>query len=426
MQTDKKNQLLYNFSSLGVAQVINSLLQLLVIPYVITKIGMENFGVVAVAQVVMYYLGTFTDFGFNQTATRFVSQNRSNAFLLANIFSRVYITKFFLCSAAFVILLLLAFIFPFVRNNFSLYCMAFLFVPGYASQPVWFLQGMERMQYVAIITLLSRVIFVSLVFIFIQTPHDGKLFVFFLGLGNLITGIASSWLVIKQQKLRYIASNTKEVIRELQSGWHVTMSNLSMNVIQYGNIFILRLFTNDLVVGYFNVAERIFFAMKYVLGIFSQAIYPRICQLAANGSLMIKQFFRKTFIPFFLLIMGGCTFVFIFSPFVLKHFMKVDSHDSIFILRMLCVIMPVICLNIPASLALLAFDHRKTYFTIYTSAMLLNILCNCVLAYFFGYEGTLAAIFITEIFIVVGVWLAFNKHFSKGLKDADKAQKNVS
>lgn len=89
--------LLRNFFSLGVAQVAGSLLQLLIIPFVIRKIGIENFGVIAVAQVIMFYLGTLTDYGFNQTATREVSLNRTdNKTLSATFFGYITLN----CSSA--------------------------------------------------------------------------------------------------------------------------------------------------------------------------------------------------------------------------------------------------------------------------------------------------------------------------------------
>jgi hypothetical protein len=78
MQDDKKNKLAHNFFFLGFVQIINVLLQLLVIPYVIKIIGIDGFGVVAVAQVVMLFLSAFTDYGFNQTATKDVSLNRAD------------------------------------------------------------------------------------------------------------------------------------------------------------------------------------------------------------------------------------------------------------------------------------------------------------------------------------------------------------
>ena len=415
MTAIKKNQLLNNFFSLGFVQVISSLLQLLVIPFVIAKIGVANFGVVAVAQVVMYYMGTLTDYGFNQTATREVSLNRANVPVLSSVFFRVFSVKIILCCVAFVIVLLLALSFHIIRENFLLYCMAFMFVPGYASFPSWFLQGMERMQLLALTTLASRVIFVILVFIFIKGPEHSQLFIFFMGIGNLIAGMISIWFVFRIFKLTFARPLWDEVLGEIKRGWPVTVTNLSMNVIQYGNIFILRLFTNNLTAGYFSVAERIFFTMKQMLIIFSQSVYPKVCHLAEYAPGQLKAFFRKVFSPFFILLLCACVIVFIFSPFLLHFFVKKENVHSVFFLRMLCIVLPVISLNIPATLSLLAFDRRKTYFAIYTSAMVLSIISNIILVNFFESSGTIMAIFITEIFITTGVFLAL-QHIKIGGK----------
>lgn len=404
-----KSPLLRNFFSLSFVQGINSLLQLLVIPYVIARIGVANFGVVAVAQVVMYYMATFTDYGFNQTATREVSLNRENIPVLSSVFFRVYAVKIFLCCIAFIILLALSLIFRIVHDHFILYCMAFFFVPGIASQPTWFLQGVERMQIIAFTTLGARIIFVVLVFVFIKGPEQTGLFIFFMGVGNLAAGIVSIFIVYRMFKLSFTRPAPGEISEEIKKGWPVTVTNLSMNIIQYGNLFILRLFTNDLVAGNFSVAERIFFTMKQVLTIFSQSVYPRVCQLAEHAPQQLKAFFRRVFNPFFFLVIAGSILVIVLSPEIIRLFVKENNTHAVFFNRMLCVVFPVICLNIPGTVSLLAFDRRKTYFAIYTTAMALNIAANVILVHFFESSGTIAAIFITEVFITTCVFVAIQR-----------------
>jgi polysaccharide transporter, PST family len=414
MPTASRYHLLTNFFSLGFVQVINSLLQLLVIPFVIARIGVENFGVVAVAQGIMFYLATFADYGFNQTGTREVSINRNDIAAVSAIYFRVLYSKALLCGAAVIIFLLIALVFPFIQRHFLLYCMAFMFVPGQASIPVWFFQGMERMQLLAAVTLFSRLVFVGLVLFFIKGPGDSPLFIFFMGAGNLLAGIISMILASHLFRLVYKKVTWPEIVSSLKGGWPITATNLSMNIIQYGNIFILRLFTNDLVAGYYGVAEKIYFAIKQVLVIFSQAVYPKVCQLAEAGTRQILLFFKRIFIPFFLLIIMGSIAVAIMSPFILQIFMKDNNAEAVFILRMFCIILPVICLNIPGTLSLLALDRKKSYFTIYTSAVLLSIVANIVLAKLYQVTGTIAAIFITEIYITVGVSLALRRFAGKG------------
>ena len=88
-----RNKLFLNLFSLGAVQVISSLVQLIVIPHVIGKIGVDGYGAVAVAQVVMIFLAVITDYSFNQTATRSISLNRDNTATISEIFSRVFFTR---------------------------------------------------------------------------------------------------------------------------------------------------------------------------------------------------------------------------------------------------------------------------------------------------------------------------------------------
>ena len=91
MPDEKKNKLLYNFFSLGFVQATTSLLQLIVIPFVIAKIGVDGFGVVAVAQVVMFYLSSITEYGFSQTATREVSIHHDDVPVISKIFFQIFL-----------------------------------------------------------------------------------------------------------------------------------------------------------------------------------------------------------------------------------------------------------------------------------------------------------------------------------------------
>ncbi|MCX6319062.1 MAG: oligosaccharide flippase family protein [Bacteroidetes bacterium] len=398
-------KILTNFFSLGMVQVINALLQLVVVPPVIARIGLENYGIIAVAQVLMFYMATFTDYGFNQTATREVSLHRDDTAVLSRLFSLVYITKLLLCVAAFAMLLLLAFLFPIIREHFLLYVLAFVFVPGYASQPVWFLQGLEKMQWLAMGTLAARIIFVVLVFVFIKGPADSGLFLFFFGLGNLVAGMISMAAIIRSKRLQLFFPGWHAILTELKAGWTITLTALSMNVTQYGNLFILRLFTNDLVAGYYGVAERIFFTMKQGLTVFSQSIYPQACRLATHSLEQLKTFLRRAFVPFFLLILTGSALVFIFAPQLIRFFAKADIPSSVFALRTLALFIPLISCSIPPTVSLLAFDQRKTYAGIYIAAMLLNILANLVLVHYWGMKGTLIAVGITELAILISTWL---------------------
>jgi polysaccharide transporter, PST family len=400
----KKDILIYNFFSAGIVQGIITLLQLLVIPYTLKKIGIDGFGVVAVAQVVMLYLSGFADYGFNQTATRDVSLYRSDKKALSRIFFKVLFTKLVLCFFAFILLLILLLCVPFFRAHTLLYLAAFVFVIGQSSLVTWFFQGLEKMRFIALLTLSGRVIFVALVFGFLKNTQQDFLFLFFLGTGTLIAGLISIFSACRLQKLEFIKPSRSDIVQELRGGWHFTIANLSGYTSQYANIFILRIFTNDVVAGYYSIAERIFFAMRQILVVFSQVVYPRVCQLVQSGRSQLVLFFRQIYFPFLLLLISGCLLIFIFSFQILHFFIGYQQENPAFLLRVMCVATVIICMNIPACLVLLASNGKKNYLRISAIGTLLNISTNIVLVQFFHAKGTVMSVLLTELFMTAGLW----------------------
>jgi polysaccharide transporter, PST family len=409
MLTARTNKLVHNFLSLGTVQAISSLIQLIVIPHVIGKLGIDGFGVVAVAQVVMLMLSAFTDYSFNQSAIKEISLWRNDTTVISRIFYRVLFSKLVLCIFAFLFLFALVLIVPLFRTHALLYLMAFLYVIGQSLIVNWLFQGIEKMQFIAWLTLLARTIFLVLVFVFIESRGDDWLFLFFMGTGNIIAGLVSIFIARRTLHIRYIKPEADEIRRELKEGWHVTVANLSGNFCQYANIFILRIFTNDLVVGYYGIAEKLFFTMKQVLAMFSQAIYPQICQVVLDGKENLLSYLKRIYLPFLFCVLSCCFLLFVFSPQVLSFFTGIDYSYSVFYLRMLCIAIVIICLNIPATLTLLAMDQKRKYFMIITLGMAINISFNFLLVSFFEAKGTVTAILITELFIMAGLNFQFYK-----------------
>jgi PST family polysaccharide transporter len=403
MTAIRKSRLAHNFFSLGTVQVINSSLQLLVIPHVIKVIGADGFGIIAVAQVVMFFLSTFVDYGFSQTATRQVSIYRNDPDKLSAIFFRVMFSKLFLGTIALGLLVLLVLIVPTFRAHSFLYLIGFAMVFGQSMLLNWFFQGLEKMWFIAITTLFGRLVFVLLVFLFITHKTDGSLFLFFVGTGNIVAGITGYIIARRIIKLHFTRPSGNDIGRELKEGWPFTITNLSMNTCQYANIFILGFFTSNLVVGYFSIAERIFFTLKQVLSVFAQAIYPRVCLLVQHTKDELMAFYKKVFLPFLFCVIGGSLLLSLLAQPVIHFFSGDEAVHSVFFLRMMCIVLVIVCLNIPSTLSLLAMNKKKSYFTVYTLGGILNIVANIIFASNFQSEGTIIAIFITEIFITAGV-----------------------
>jgi polysaccharide transporter, PST family len=413
MASGDSKKLLSNFIALGIIQGANFVLPILVMPFVIRKIGADLFGVISVAQVVMIFLSTVSDYGFNLTATRDIAFFKEDNEKISRIFSTVLASKCMICGLTFILLLLLTPVVPVLRSHFLLYMLGFVYVIGQSALVSWFFQGMEKMQYITVSTLIARLLFVILVFVFIRDRYDHIFFLFFLGIGNVIAGLFSIYLAFRIFKLKFYGPRWMDIKNELREGWHLTISNLSINTYQYINIIVLRLFTNDLVVGYYSIAEKIFFAIRQVLGIFSQVVYPHICQLTRKGKQETSVFFKKFYLPFLFILCLGCIAVFILSPYIIELFLGHTENLPVVLLRILSFVPVLVCLNIPAYQVLLAFDRKKSYFRILVSATIISLLSNLLLCSTWGAVGTTVSIIITELFVTSGLnWELYKNKLS--------------
>jgi len=403
MRTRSNHTLRSNFIALSIVQGTNFLLPLLVMPYVISRVGAAGFGVIAVAQSAMIWLSAVADYGFNLSATRDTAMNSENTQKISAIFFTVLATRLLICSFLLILLCMTFAFIPALTPYFTMYFLGFTYVIGQSLLAGWFFQGKEKMHYITISTFIARLVFVGLVFLFIHQEKDGVYFLFFLGAGNIIAGLFSIFIAVRIFQLQLIWPSWPGIVHELKEGWQITVSNLSIYTYLYSGIFILRIFTSDTIVGYYSIAERIFFAARQVLSVFSQVVYPRICQLSLLQKEKATGFFKTVYLPFLFMITGGCGLLFILSPQIIHLFLHETPQIAVLLLRMLSFVPVIVCLNIPAYNLLLAFDRKKSYLLVLVLATILNISANILLVRLLGAAGTALSIIITELFITTAL-----------------------
>jgi len=403
--TSGRTRLFSNFMALSILQGANFLLPVLVMPFVIKRIGADGYGVIAVAQVIILIFVTVADYGFNLTATRSIALHRDDVFKNARLFFTVLACKMFICLVLLGVLILLVTFIPFFRPNMALYLLGFTYVIGQSLLVSWFFQGVEKMKYITIFALMARLLFVLLVIVFIRHKEDNRYFIFYMGTGSVAAGIFSIYQAIRMFKLPFVRPSWGDIVHELKEGWPVMLSNISINTFLSINVFILRMFTNDLTAGYYSVAEKIFIAMRQIPVLYSQVIYPPLCQLVQKGKRETSRFFKSVYLPFLLLALVACIGLFVFSSFIISLFLGNQSELSVLLLRMFAIGPVIVCLHIPASQLLMAFNNKKTYLRVLSQGTVVNIACNLLLVNVWGAVGTAVSLLLTELFITV----AFNR-----------------
>ena len=395
-------RLFYNFFSLFTLQLITYAVPLISLPYLVNVLGVERFGLVMFAQSVMVFLNVFVDYGFNLSATREISLHRDNKKKITEIYSSVLTLKIYLLLISLVFISIAIFHIDRFKNDMDVYYLSFFLVLGEAISPIWYFQGIERMKYITVANILSKLIFIFTIFFLIKNRDDYILVPILNGLGVLVGSLYSLLLLrIKfQQKFKFQRFSVLK--KYFKDSTQYFLSRVSVSIYTSANSVILGLFTNNIIVGYYSVADKLYQAIQSLYNPIVQVLYPYITK-EKNITL-----FKKIFFIAVILNIVGIMFVYLFGEFVLNLvFVNGISNVSLNIFYILLVanvfVVPSILLGYPF-LGALGFVKAANESVIYGSfihfmILLIFILTNNVSLYFIA-----LSVIITEFSIFIFRW----------------------
>jgi len=413
LQDNDKRRLLENFLSLSVLQGANYILPLITLPYLVRVLGPEKFGLIAFAQAFIGYFIILTNYGFNLSATREISINRDKKEKVSEIFNSVMIVKFLLGILSFFILALILIFIPKFRNDWLVYIFTFGMVIGQILFPVWFFQGMERMKYITILNIIAKGIFTICIFIFIRKMADYLYVPLINSMGFLVAGGLSLRIVSKDFGIKFILPSFEAIKYQLKEGWHIFISTVAISLYTTSNTFILGLFTNNTIVGYYAAAEKIVKAVQGLLVPISQTAYPHISKLASESKERALNFIRKL-----VKIVGGISFIislsiFIFAKLIVNIILGPQYQQSIIVLRILAFLPFMIGLaTVYATLFLLGFGYIKTWSRIIIGSSVLDIIFVLIFVGIFplAHIGVSISWVLTEICVLVLSYLYYKRY----------------
>ena len=402
IETEEKKRLASNIFSLGALQGVNYILPLLTVPYLVRVLGPEYFGLLAFATATIAYFMLITDYGFNLSATRQISIHRDDKTKVNEIFSSVMMIKTALMLVSIVLMSLLVFSFEMFSQHWQVYFISFGIVIGQVLFPVWLFQGMERMKYITYLNIGAKTFFTICVFIFVQEQADYLMVPLLTALGFIITGVWSLYLVKKEFAVSFSWQPMQTVKFQLAEGWHVFFSNMAISLYAISTTFILGLFTNNTVVGYFAAADKIVQATKGLYVPVSQAIYPLIGKKIHEDKQVGLAFIKKS-----TWIVGIGMFVISWALFLLAgpivHLLLGSQYQqSVLLLQIMAFLPFIIALsNIYGIQTMLNLGYKHAFSRILVMAAIIGLGLSFLLVPIYEDLGAAITLLIVEVFVTV-------------------------
>ena len=282
MLNKKMNIVFKNFTYLSILNGLNIVLPLLVIPYLTNVIGVAHYGVYAYILVLVQNINVVTQYGFQFSATKKISQNRDDHSFLEQYCSNILCARFLVATLCIALVLALSHWALDTSDRFFMFLTAIGMIYGDVFIPTWLFQGLERMKYMTIVNASSKILFTILIFVVVVRPEDYEYILLLNSLGFLLAAILSMVLVRKQFKIRLPKPRMKEVFSELRESLSLCFSMIGIDLYRNMNVVVLNFFVSDAAMGVYALAERVIKAAQSFITPVSQALFPHM-------SLKIKQ-----------------------------------------------------------------------------------------------------------------------------------------
>lgn len=381
--------LLTNFGYLSLLQIAGYIFPLFTLPFLARVIGVDNFGNIAFAAAVIVWFQTIADWGFNFTATRDVAQHREDKEKVSQIFSNVFWARCVLMVLSFILLCGIIFLVPKFRENQTILLITFLIVPGQIMFPDWFFQALEKMKYITILNIVSKLIFTIAVFVFIKEKSDFVLQPLLTSLGYLFSGFFAMYIILFRWKYKLQKPVFSEVFRTIKGSTDVFLNNLVPNLYNSFSTILLGFFGGVIANGKLDAGGKFVGISQQFMGVISRTFFPFLSRRIDKHHLYVK-------INLYLSLVVTAV-LFLFAPLLIKLFFTPEFYDAIPVLRIMSFSILFLALsNIYGTNYMIIEGHEKQLRNITLLSSLIGFTLSFPLIYIFDFIGAALTVTLTR------------------------------
>jgi len=395
--------LITNFFSLSILKGFEFLIPLITLPYLVRTLGIENFGLVNFALAFAMYFGAIIQYGFRITATKKIALKRDNLTEVSEIFSTVISASVILSLVCSIIFLFIVFAVDIFNQHFQLYFFTLLFLVFQNLFPIWFFQGMEKMKFIAFINFSNKLFYLLALFYFVK-DHDDYNLVPLLSAVSALISLVIAFIVIKRHfHIQFKRPKTYKIKRLLIEGRHAFIGQLAPNLYNNSSLFLLGLFTNNVIVGQYTAAIRVIEAIMSACNILTSTFLPFLVR-----NIDKHQYFARLMLLLGVTLSVGCFFSAELIVQLLYSFEGKSVSTTIAYLSPR--ILFIFIVNTYGVNYLMIMGHERIYKNIVLYSSIISFFIACLVIPIFSLHGAVGVLLGASFLMSILCYLNFLKY----------------
>ncbi|MFY7651357.1 MAG: oligosaccharide flippase family protein [Chitinophagaceae bacterium] len=392
-------------------QAFNYITPVLLMPFIIKTVGIENFGISNYILSCFIVLKIIADFGYNISAIKLIVEAGENEQQRNVIFSRIFFTKVYLLILLFLLVLLFTSLNSKSHYN-SAVILTFSVVIGQTMIPLWFFQAMQKVVIITFISFFVKVIYVLIVIFFLRKPSDYIYINFYLGFSDLLIAVIAYVYLFKYYSLKLKIISAADFIYELKINRQFALSNILIAVLFAIPLTILGQLADKFVIGFYGVAEKILQIFRTSASILHTGIFSRVIKLYHADKAALKIFFKQFHtisIAFYLLL---AIMVYFFPEQLIRLIIGSTEMSSISVnsLKILSIAPLIAALQIMPGQLLIIKNQQKKYLQSVFYSVILGVFTTFFLIKIGGYVGAAISYVLIELTLLFYLNY-YNRHF---------------
>lgn len=369
--------LIRNFGYLSAFRVVSILLPLITYPYLIRVLGSNVYGTVIYVQAIIMYFSLIINFGFNITGTKEIAENMADKLRVSEIVSSIYIIKFLLFILSFVILVFTLCLINSLRDVWVLVMFSFSACLNELLFPQWYFQGVDKMKYITMFSLLTRIVFIVLMFLVVKNTNDYLYVPILIGLGFLISGICSIYVLVFKEKINFFFPKNNVLMFYFRESLPLFISAASVQVYVNANKVLVGAFLGMSEVAYYDLGEKVLRLIKTPVAMLGQAAFPTLTRLKSINKINKVMLIGVLMTLFFVIV------VIVFSKDIVEVLAGAEMYEAIGVMRILTLSGIMVALSqFLGTSRLIVFGYKKIFTQIIASSGVFFAAIVFILFYF--------------------------------------------
>lgn len=401
---ESKTRLSTNIASLGLVQLSNYVIPLITLPYLTRALGSEAFGKIVFAQVLMTCSVLLVDYGFSWSATRKVAAHSADSAEVNRIFAATWAAQWMLVLLAAVLTAAVVLATDRLRPDAPLYAAAFTTVVATALFPIWFLQGLERLEVVAALQLITSSLALIPIFLLVRQPSDAMWVLIIQGCAGMLAGILSLWWMHRQSIVAWNRPHWQDIRAALHEGGALFGSRASISLYTTLAPLVLGWVAGPVALAYFNLADKLRSAAQSLLTPLSQALFPRMSHLVGHDGDAAYVLIKRS--AFAVVVIAGISSVslWVFSDWLVLFLGGSDFAPAAQVLRWLAPLPLVLGLsNVMGVQIMLPHGLNRAFNTILASAAVISLLLIRPMAQYHSALGVAQTVLLIELWVTASM-----------------------